>query len=122
MEKIWRLGRLGRLGRMGRLGRLGRLGRQGGPKKPGKWGDCKYWGHWRDQAEHGDLGVQRDYGADSIFYLILFYEIFIFTNLLIELFEMISKSSPSPLDVFCKLNLKQLLVFLLDFPNVWLAY
>ena len=54
-------------------------------------------------------------------YLILFYEIFIFTYLVIESIEMMSKSDPSTLDVFCKLNFKQLLEFSIDFPNVWLA-
>ena len=101
--------------RLGRLGRLERWGDQGDRRNQGNG----------QAVNTGDTGETRKIWETveqiQSFYLILFYEIFIFTNLLIELFEMISKSSPSPLDVFCKLNLKHLLVFSPDFPNVWLA-
>ena len=85
-------------GETGETRQTGEMGRPGRPEKSGKWAGYNT----------GDTGENRKIceTVEQIqsFYLILFNEIFIFTNLLIELFEMISKSSPSPLDVFCKLN------------------
>ena len=48
---------------------LERLGR---PEKSGKWGGCKYWGHWRNQEDLGDCGADSIILPNFIFMKYLF--------------------------------------------------